>query len=93
MYPGQMPMYYQMPPYDMGMPQDARAVVKPQEQVHVQSPKFPMFPNQPSPVLTGTPIGSNLDLVMKVPLNVSVEIGKTKRKSADYGIQEGTVSS
>jgi flagellar motor switch protein FliN/FliY len=48
--------------------------------MNIQAPKFPSFAAQPAPALTGKPAGSNLDLVMKVPLSVSVEIGKTKKK-------------
>lgn len=60
-----------------------------QPQVNVQSPQFPSFQS-------GTPgspaTGSNMDLLMRVSLDVSVEIGKTKRKIKDIlDFGQGTV--
>ncbi len=94
-YPQQMPGYPPMPqgypPYmppqgDMAYPQSPAVVKSP---VNVQNPQFPQFPQGQM----GTPeTGSNMDLLMQVSLDVSVEIGKAKRKIkeiVDFG--QGTV--
>ena len=57
--------------------------------MHVQNTQFPAFPQQQ----IKTPVAnSNMDLLMRVALDVSVEIGKAKRKikdTVDFG--QGTV--
>jgi len=50
--------------------------------VNVQSVQFPNFPPQ-SGQGTGPITGGNMDLIMNVPLSVTVEIGKTKKKIRD----------
>ena len=60
------------------------------DQVPVQTPKFPSFVGQPGP--TAPPPSGNLDLMMNVPLNVAVEIGKTKKKIREImDFSQGTV--
>ncbi|MBQ8378638.1 MAG: flagellar motor switch protein FliN, partial [Oscillospiraceae bacterium] len=61
--------------------------------VNVRASKFPDFNDNPinngmmAPLTNG-----NMDLLMDVPLNVSVEIGKTKRKMKDIlAFTQGTV--
>ena len=61
--------------------------------VNVKASKFPDFNDNPinngmmAPLTNG-----NMDLLMDVPLNVSVEIGKTKRKMKDIlAFTQGTV--
>ncbi|MEG1778112.1 MAG: flagellar motor switch protein FliN, partial [Angelakisella sp.] len=50
--------------------------------VKVQAVQFPEFSSMGNS--GGAPImGGNMDLMMNVPLNVSVEIGSTKRKIKD----------
>ena len=88
-YPG-YPYYGGYPPYpaypNQPMPYGAPATETP---VSVQTPQFPQFapqgavdPNQ----------NGNMDLLMGVSLNVSVEIGRTKRKIKDIvDFGQGTV--
>ena len=88
-YPG-YPYYGGYPPYpaypNQPMPYGAPAAETP---VSVQTPQFPQFapqgavdPNQ----------NGNMDLLMGVSLNVSVEIGRTKRKIKDIvDFGQGTV--
>ena len=88
-YPGGMPPYYGYAPYGypMPMPQPEAQHAEP---VNVQMPKFPSFAGQPGTMMPQT--GSNMDLMMNVPLTVSVEIGQTKKKIKeimDFG--QGTV--
>lgn len=53
-------------------------------------PKFPSFAG-PQPPAAPPPSG-NLDLMMNVPLNVAVEIGKTKKKIREImDFSQGTV--
>ncbi len=88
---GYPPMPY--PPYQQGYPpQEAEAYQQQtprQNPVNVKNTQFPMFMPQTSP----TPdAGGNMDLLMGVSLDVSVEIGKAKRKIReimDFG--QGTV--
>lgn len=59
------------------------------DEVSVQETKFPQFAPNKAPVAA---TGTNMDLLMNVALDVSVEIGKTKRKIkeiVDFG--QGTV--
>ena len=84
------PAYPNQPPYpaypNQPMPYGAPAAETP---VSVQTPQFPQFapqgavdPNQ----------NGNMDLLMGVSLNVSVEIGRTKRKIKDIvDFGQGTV--
>lgn len=77
-YPGYPPAAY--PPYPgYGAPAEeshSSHVIKPSA-VNVQTPQFPQFGVQNS----ATPnVNGNMDLLMGVALDVSVEIGKAKRK-------------
>lgn len=58
--------------------------------INVSPTSFPKFSSEKS---TGQPLlGSNVDLLMDVPMNVCVEIGKTKRKMRDImNFTQGTV--
>jgi len=78
------PPYY-APPQDMMYQQPAAA----RQPVNVQTPQFPAF----APGMTQNPAtNSNMDLLMRVSLDVSVEIGKTKRKIKDIlDFGQGTV--
>lgn len=72
-YPVYPPAYPQQP-YAPAMP-----MVNPVDARPVEFPEFAA-----NPYLGGTPVmGSNLDLIMNVPLDVSIEIGTTKRKIRD----------
>lgn len=70
MYP---PQYYQQPPmqYDTSR----------QQSVDIHNVSYQSFTNLGQPIPDGQ--HTNLDLIMQVPLQVSVEIGKTKRKIKD----------
>lgn len=70
---------YQMPPQPPMPPLDVRPV------------EFPEFPY--SGYADGVPVmGNNMDLIMNVPLDVSIEIGTTKRKIKDImNFTSGTV--
>ena len=70
MYP---PQYYQQPPmqYDTSR----------QPPVDIHNVSYQSFANLGQPIPDGQ--HTNLDLIMQVPLQVSVEIGKTKRKIKD----------
>lgn len=83
-YGGYMPPY---PPY--GYPQQPAAPEAHQPApVNVKSTQFPTFTPQVSPNAGG----SNMDLLLGVNLDVSVEIGKTKRKIKDIvEFGQGTV--
>ena len=88
-YPG-YPYYGGYPPYpaypNQPMPYGAPATETP---VSVQTPQFPQFAHQGAvdPNQNG-----NMDLLMGVSLNVSVEIGRTKRKIKDIvDFGQGTV--
>lgn len=101
-YPG-MPLYdpaqlppqqgWYMPPYNpyMAAPapqQPAPAPAKPAAPVNVKSTQFPSFTPQ---VVQGAS-GGNMDLLLGVNLDVSVEIGKAKRKIKDIvEFGQGTV--
>lgn len=63
--------YPPMPPYGYGMP--------PMNNVNVQAAQFQTF-NQPT-VTAGSP--ENINLIMDVPLEVTVELGRTKKSIAD----------
>ncbi|MCI8649734.1 MAG: flagellar motor switch phosphatase FliY [Anaerotruncus sp.] len=93
---GQMPPYgyppygyYPMPPYPgYGVPPEQQAAA-PRPQVNVQNTQFPQFTMQQ----TDSPAtGANMDLLMGVSLDVTVEIGQAKRKIKDIlDFGQGTV--
>lgn len=103
-YPG-MPLYdpaqlppqqgWYMPPYNPYMaapapqqPAPAPAPAKPAAPVNVKSTQFPSFTPQVVPGASG----GNMDLLLGVNLDVSVEIGKAKRKIKDIvEFGQGTV--
>ncbi len=68
----------------------SNSIIK-QQDVSVQNVQFPAFAPQPGP--GGEPLaGGNMELIMNVPLSVSVEIGKTKRKIKEImEFNQGTV--
>lgn len=72
---------YQMPPREAA----------PVQKVHVQEVEFPMY--NVGERTGGIPLmNNNLDLIMNVPLNVSIEVGKTKKKIKDImDFSQGTV--
>ena len=80
------PPYYGYPGYPPYPPYPQQPPVQPQQEapnkpaVNVQNPQFPQFnvQNSSNPNTNG-----NMDLLMGVSLDVSVEIGKTKRKIKD----------
>ena len=80
------PYYPPYPPY--GAPpapeQDNRPPIKVQ---NVQYPEFGRGPSSGDPVL-----GGNADLLMNVPLDVTIEIGQAKRRIKEImGFAQGTV--
>lgn len=61
-----------------------------QQNVNVAEPVFPRFDNGSSD--TGELMNNNMDLLMEVPMNVCVEIGKTKKKMKEImNFTQGTV--
>lgn len=94
-YPQQMPGYPPMYPYGYQQQQQPYLMYDPnqlgQEQpVNVKPVQFPEFSPLPA---TGEPVMSgNMNLIMNVPLSVSIEIGKTKKKIKDImAFTQGTV--
>lgn len=94
-YPGYPPPYYPpYPPYppqpeQPGAPmQHAKSEMPPPAKVqNVQLPQFGKSNPNGDPVL-----GGNADLLMNVPLDVSIEIGQTRRKIKDImSFAQGTV--
>lgn len=90
------PYMYQQPPY--GYPPGYGAPPPPQGDPHimrqadVKHAQFPSFAGSGMASLSPPLMGGNMDLVMNVPLNVSIEIGKTKRKIKDImEFNQGTV--
>lgn len=78
---------YGYPPQGYGAP-GMNPVIK--QPIPVQQAQFPSFGGDP--VLSAPITSANMDLVMNVPLCVSVEIGKTKRKIRDImDFAQGTV--
>ncbi len=78
-YGYQMPAYGYAPPEDPGMAAGygQPSIIRQQPAVNIQSPQFPQF----APQQTKSPeTGTNMDLLMQVSLDVSVEIGKARRK-------------
>lgn len=81
-------MYPPMP-YPQPYPQQQNVL---KQGVNVQNAQFPNFTDQSGHVLNAPLSGQNMELIMNVPLNVSVEIGKTKRKIKDImEFSQGTV--
>lgn len=67
-------------------------VIKQTQAVHVQAAQFPNFTNQAMPGISAPINHANMGLMMNVPLSVTVEIGKTKRKIRDImEFSQGTV--
>lgn len=88
-------MYAQQPAPMMYAPQPQMYMPAPQpmavDPVNVRPVEFPEF--AAPGYMDGTPImGNNLDLIMNVPLEVSIEIGTTSRKIRDImNFTSGTV--
>lgn len=70
-YPGQMPMGYGMPQMGYGMP--------PMQDVNVQPAAFQPFAGD----LVSLSQKENIDLIMDVPLEVTVELGRTQKSIKD----------
>lgn len=88
-YPPQQQMY-QQPPADQGGQHSG--VIKQPQQVQVQAAQFPNFGSQANHMFAAPLTSANMDLVMNVPLSVTVEIGKTKRKIREIvDFSQGTV--
>lgn len=95
MPPMQQP-YYPYPPQGYpaynpyGYPPVYQQPEMSQQQVNVKPVQFPEFTQAP---MSGDPVmGGNMNLIMNVPLSVSIEIGKTKRKIKDImNFTQGTV--
>ncbi len=91
--PGYPPSYYPYPPYppqpEVVAPAHT-ARVEPQPPAKVQNVQLPQFGKGNA---TGEPVlGGNADLLMNVPLDVTIEIGQTRRKIKDImGFAQGTV--
>lgn len=98
---GMPPYGYGYPPYPMyppygaypmpgGQGGDQPGIIK-QSDVNVQRAQFPNFGGA-QPAFAAPLTSGNMDLLMNVPLSVSVEIGKTKRKIKDIiDFNQGTV--
>lgn len=76
--PYQMPGGYGMPPYG-GMPYPYPQQPVPQPNVNVQPAQFQGFTSNVSPVQQK----ENIDLIMDVPLDVKVELGRTSKSIKD----------
>ena len=88
-YPPQMPYGY--PPQMQQMPQQPpQPTIR--QSIDVKPVQMPDFAHQaPSGVPLGED-GSNLNLIMNVPLSISVELGKAKKKIRDImDFSQGTV--
>jgi len=88
--PPQMPWPPAMPFEQQQMPnQRVVSALPPTNQLNIKKPQFPDFSD---PARKGPPSSGNIGLLMSVPLDVSIVIGKTKRKVKeilDFG--QGTV--
>lgn len=91
------PPYYPYPPYppypqqpDASVPVYQPQKVDPQPPAKVQNVQLPQFSKGN---LTGEPVlGGNTDLLMNVPLDVTIEIGQARRKIKDIlSFAQGTV--
>lgn len=81
MYPMQYPYGYPgypAPPQEHA--QNEKQVIK--NPLNVQQVQFPDFSSS-QPVFAAPLTSGNIDMLMNVPLNVSIEIGRTKRKIRD----------
>lgn len=74
--PAAMAGYPQQPPPGYGYP-PPQAYYPPQQSVNVQPVQYQSF-DAPDP-FTGPNIPENLDMIIDLPLQVSVELGKTRR--------------
>lgn len=73
-YPPQVPPGYgYIPPVDQQVP---NPVVHEQQSVKVQQPQFPSF----SAVGSDVPSLENIEMILDVPMSVTVELGRTKKK-------------
>lgn len=90
-YPQQM--YAPYPQMPQQMPQQPDPSVLKQQNVNVMTPQFPQFASPAAnQAYASSANPANLDLIMNVPLSVSVEIGKTKRKIKEImDFTQGTV--
>ncbi|MEG2125346.1 MAG: flagellar motor switch phosphatase FliY [Hydrogenoanaerobacterium sp.] len=97
-YPPQVPYGYPpqanygYPPMQNGyaVPEMVQQRVEQQAPLNVKPVQFADF--NPAPVSGAAVMGGNMNLIMNVPLNVSIEIGKTKRKIKDImNFTQGTV--
>ena len=75
----QAPLQSQQMPYGMDINAGQRMVnmVTPMNQINIKSPQFPDFSEQTRKALAD---GNNFAVLMGVPLDVSIVIGKTRRK-------------
>lgn len=93
-YPGYPPQggypYYNMPPVS-SVPMQQRYDSPEPDPIHVKNVQFPDFGKGGSH--GGEPImGSNVELLMNVPLDVAIEIGQTRKKIRDImNFAQGTV--
>ena len=83
----QMPYPYYMPPYGWpGYPPPQPPEPQPQKQPHepkVINTQAPTMPTLANGETLGEEQAQNLDLIMGVPLEVTVEIGRTRKKVQD----------
>lgn len=82
-------------PMNLNAVAEARRAGRPvsvmKDSINVQSAQFPSFSNQ-SGVGGMSLLQGNMDLLMDVPLNVTIEIGKTRKKMRDImEFAQGTV--
>ena len=64
-------------------------MVNPMNQLNIKMPQYADFSDQPKKAIPG---GGNMNLLLGVPLEVSIVIGKTKRKIKDIlDFGQGTV--
>ncbi len=81
-------MMGQMPPYGYGMPMMGQQIVPPQANVNAQPAQFTPFASMPNPITQQ----ENIDLIMDVPLEVTVELGRTKKSIKEIlEISPGTI--
>lgn len=76
---GYMQPGYMMPPpgyMQPGAGQGVSPVVQEPQNVRIQQPQFPSF----TPVGGGIPNLENIEMIMDVPMSVTVELGRTKKK-------------
>ncbi len=91
--PQQMPAQQQMPvqqmppqqqmqqPAYMQQPAPENSVIMEQQNIRVQAPQFPSF-NQVSGTRSIPPL-ENIEMILDVPMSVTVELGRTKKKIKD----------